>query len=164
MFTRAFGIVVALALVSGVAPAVQPPPSATVTTNIYSASSTSDDIANSCKDLSVVWNTGVLSAKCNYAKNDGTVTARTTSYDLDDAIWCPEPSDGSWPVPAWGSGTSSYHVGVWQMHVSSDGKNYHVSGACSDTTADYPDERPELDVGDTTDGLKNDGKGGVASR
>lgn len=60
---------------------------AQVTTNTYSASSTSKEIDKSCKDLSLDTSTAVVSGKCNYSASGG-VTTKSTSWDLDNNLGC----------------------------------------------------------------------------
>ena len=139
---------------------------------MYTEGSTDGDIAKSCKDLSVGLSTGVLSATCNKAVSDtgddstpatGTVTTSATTLDLDDVIHCPvvKNSDGlASSVLAWGTALST--PGDWQLSVSSLGADYIVEAKCTTATG-CVFGGSKLDLGDTTNGLKNDA-GSLAKR
>ena len=66
----------------------------TYTTIMYAANSDSSDIDVSCKDFSVA-STGVLSATCNY-DNDGTISTKSTTLDLDTLLGCDSSGNLSW--------------------------------------------------------------------
>ena len=129
----------------------------TVTTNEYYNRSTSGDIAESCELFWVAGGTGVISAECNSASSDDHISSIGTTYDADDAIYCPENLQGGQTVIAWGSQSSSdvYVPKTWQISLSSDGKNYIISGVCDHTGSGTTQDRSKLDLGDTSSGLKN---------
>ena len=137
-------------LALAVAPLAQ---ASSVTTGGYSASSTSDDIALSCKDVSVGASSGLVEATCN----DGSGTA-STSYDLDNAVYCAPGTWGSVTTMGlhWGTTVYSGEIREWSVTTSSTGTDYIVSGKCYMTGASTADTTT-LDLGDTTNGLKNTG-------
>ena len=127
------------------------------TTNTYYARSTAENIAESCKKL---WTTGggTLSGECNNATSDDHISAISTTFTLGSVIYCPEKLDGSQTVIAWGKKASDdvFVATSWQIGLSSDGKNYVVSAVCDHTGSGTTQDRSKLDLGDTTNGLKND--------
>ena len=63
------------------------------TTNTYDASSTSEDIRVSCKDVEMDTQVSVsasekVKAKCNKAGSDGTVSAVSTTIEMLDHMIC----------------------------------------------------------------------------
>lgn len=143
----------------------------TITTNSYWYRSTSEDIAESCKDLSVASTTGVVSAECNSGTSDDHISAIGTEYDVDNAIYCPAKTDGTRPDIKWGTQSSSdAHLPEnWQLARSTNGNDYLVSAICVATgvgsSSTTTGGRSTLDLGDTTNGLKNtNGKGKLEKR
>ena len=133
----------------------------TVTTNNYSKTSTSGDIARSCKEFWVAGGSGVIEAKCNTGPSDDKMSAITTTYDADNAIYCPENLQGGQTVIAWGSQSSSdvYEPTSWSISLNSTGGDYIIKAVCDHTGSGTTQDASTLDLGDTTSGLKNnDGK------
>ena len=129
----------------------------TVTTNLYSSTSLSKDIAESCRDVSVSDTTGVLSATCNKADENGDAADNATSIDLDDVLYCKVNEDPTYPVVlVWGSTTSDYSPSDWSMEVSSSGYDYHGFATCKSST-DTGQAQSGVSLSDTVKGLKNDG-------
>ena len=128
------------------------------TTSNYSSTSTSDDIADSCKNL---WagGSGTLHGECNSisGSNDDHISALSTTFDLHDAIRCPDKLDGSQEVIAWGdqSAYDDYVPNSFSVSVSSDGKNFTVGAVCDHRGSGTTRDRSTLDLGDTTNGIKN---------
>ena len=128
-----------------------------ITTNVYSSTSTSDDIALSCYDFIIGATTGVVYAMCN-KDTSGTVAGAATRIDLDDVIACSVGSDGA--KLAFGSWSSDNPgtIESWSLTLDSTGDDYVVQGACAMTGAsDKPTST--LELSDTTDGLENDAGG-----
>ena len=128
----------------------------TYTTNLYDATSTSDDIALSCKELSVVSSTGVLSATCNYEDSSGTVTTNSTTIDLDDVFYCRKVAGRMRRLLTWGSPPANAEPAPesWQAGVSSNGKDYRTDAVCPIPNSSIR-PRSGADLGDTSDGLEN---------
>ena len=135
-----------------------------VTTNVYASGSTSDDIALACRDLSVVASTGVLSAACNQGDADGETVLHAASIDLDSVLYCQSNDEDEDPIVsiAWGSKTSDYAPAAWSVAVSSNGSDYHATATCR-SSSDMSQAPSQVDLGDTTSGLKND-DGSLAGR
>lgn len=133
----------------------------TITTNSYWYRSTSGDIAESCKEFKIASGTGVIEARCNSATSDDHISAIGTEYDADNAIYCPEKSDGTRPDIAWGtqSSTDGHLPETWQLARSTNGNDYLISAVCtptgSSTNSTSTGGRSTLDLGDTTNGLRN---------
>ena len=129
----------------------------TYTTNKYYARSSNADIADSCKSFWVASGTGVISAECNSATSDDHISAISTTYDIDNAVYCPEKLDGTQTVIAWGTQSSSdvYVPKTWQIGLSTNGSDYILSAVCDHTGSGTTQDRSKLDLGDTTNGLKN---------
>ena len=142
-----------------------------VTTNEYYANSVSEDIADSCKDLSVASSTGVVSATCNHYRSSHSDEVDTTdsTYDVDNAVYCKCDNNGQTSASlAWGTGAGActihtFYANDWSLGTSSDGKNYILSGKCTRTSNSSWETTTSLDLGDTSNGLKND-KGSLAKR
>ena len=127
----------------------------TVTTNVYSATSTSGDIALSCTEFKIGSSSGEVEALCN-VETDGTISRTGTKIDLDTVIACELQSSG--PVLIWGSWSATYPGSIesWTVGTDSTGDDYVVSGACA---LDGASSKPvsSLELSDTTNGLENDG-------
>ena len=112
-----------------------------VTTNDYNASSTSSNIDKSCKNLDFDTSNGNVTGTCN----GGTVS---TSLDLDNYARC----NGG--TLEWGSGVGQGLVGVdnylsaGDIQVSSNGKQYLLTGTCSSTTGATDTAEDTLRIGD----------------
>ena len=131
--------------------------SSKVSTNVYSSTSTSDDIALSCNDFIIGATTGVVYAMCN-KKTDGTVSRAATRIDLDDEIACEVKTDGTVLVFGSWSADNPGSIESWSISTDSTGDDYVVSGACA---LDGEEDKPtsSLELSDTTDGLENDAGG-----
>ena len=144
-------------------PAVAGATSTTVTTNLYSSGNVSKDIASSCKDLSVASGTGVVSATCNHYRSSTSdeVDQTDSTYDIDDAVYCKCDNNGQTSASlAWGTGAGACTVNTftansWTLSLSSDGKNYILGGKCTRASNSSWETTTSLDLGDTTNGLKN---------
>ena len=123
----------------------------TVTTSGYDQDSTSEDIAVSCRALQIGSSNGVLSGECNKTSS-GAVSPDSTSIDLDDVIYCVMATSG--PALAWGTTSYDGSIAGWSVSTDSVGDDYVVSGKCAMTGADTT-PTTYLDIGDTTNGLKN---------
>ena len=134
----------------------------TVTTNSYDASSTSDDIAVSCKEVKGPG--GAISAKCNKADSDGNITPTDAQIEIRQHMACSQNDNGAWEF-VWTGNTSSTSPTTTPTDlavvVSSDGQNYMLEGKCKDSQNRY-DAAP-LDLGDTVIGLENN-DGSLARR
>ena len=124
-----------------------------VTTNVYSATSTSDDIALSCYDFIIGSSTGVVYAMCNKTSS-GSVSGAATRLDLDDVIACSVESDGAQLAFGSWSADNPGSIESWSLTVDSTGDDYVVSAACAmDGASDKPTS--SLELSDTTNGLQN---------
>lgn len=96
----------------------------TVTTNSYITDSTSSNIEESCKNLDFT-TTGSVTGDCN----TGGGSTKSTQLDLRRYAGC----DGG--TLKWGSSlglvSSSTYLAGADVEVSSNGKNYLLSGTCS---------------------------------
>ena len=159
----------ALATLAVTAPAV----ASSVTTNEYYHTYTDEDIAKSCKDVSVASSTGVVSATCNHYRSSTSdeVDQYDSTYDLDNAIYCKCDNTVTQlrATMSWGDGSSGacptqvFEPADWSVSVSSDGKNYMIKGTCKPQQAGGFDKTVTLDMGDTSNGLKNS-SGSLAAR
>ena len=133
--------------------------STSVTTNSYSASSTAEDMRASCKK---VWvrSGGTLYAKCNKADDTGSVSAVSTTLDMPKYANC-RASGRSYTVQ-WGAGVTGITTTSPEIVLSSTGDTYVLEASCKDRDGNKWGPS-ELDIGDTSDGLKND-KGSLAKR
>ena len=131
---------------------------AAVTTNKYVRTSLSEDIAVSCKDVSIGTNDGVLAAKCNRQRASGRIDVNSTSLDLDTAIYCKCDNEAETSASlAWGTGAgactgTTFTPSSWSVTTSSTGADYIVAAACR---APGKGSLSSIDAGDTADGLKN---------
>ena len=150
-------LIVSLALMLG-ATAVQ---ANSVTSNKYWGNSVSQDIADSCKEVSIGSSTGVLSAKCNQQQAGGDyINMKDTSIDLDTVMYCKCSNNNSLaPAIVWGSSSTNtctpvtYNTSDWKVSTSSTGEDYIVEVQCRRSPGVGP--KHKIDVGDTTNGLKN---------
>ena len=131
--------------------------STTKTTNTYKASSTSEDIRISCKELSVN-SQATLSAKCNKTLDDGTVDAVSTTIDIPTYANCNHHKGYriNWGAPIAGRTL----VGPFTIVVTSTGDTYFFLGYCQGGGKTI---LSGIDIGDTTNGFKNDA-GSLAKR
>ena len=131
---------------------------ADITTNAYDAGSTSDDIALSCKQISVGSTSGILGAKCNKEDSDGDVAPAATNINLKQHVACVATADGGYEF-AWPTSDSSASADAspsyFAVFVSSDGQDYELGGHCR-TTSGNTSDAGVLDLGDITNGLEND--------
>ena len=146
----------AATLLAGLLALVCAPAGATgVSTNLYSATSTSEDVAESCTNVTIASSTGVVSASCN-KDTDGTVGVNSTTIDLDDVLYCLVNTDPDYPVVlAWGTTTSHYTPADWSVSVSSNGYDYHAFATCK-RGGDTNEPQSGVSISDTVKGLKND--------
>ena len=153
---RAATLLAALLALTCASPAVAA--TTTITTTLYNAASTSEDIAESCTSVSVAESTGVLSASCNKKDTGGDIVSNATTIDLDTVVYClVNSSDPSRDVViVWGTVTSSYEPSAWSVSVSSTGYDYHGFATCK-TPEDTGQPQSGLSLSDTMKGLKNDG-------
>ena len=114
----------------------------TYTTIMYAANSDSSDIDVSCKDFSVA-STGVLSATCNY-DNDGTISTKSTTFDLDTVLGCDSSGNLSWSDTDF----SSESTGIG-LELDSTGRDLWVVATCDDR------DPAEQDGKELEDGLDN---------
>ena len=144
---RSFITLVALAALLPVAFSAQ---AGTVTTNDYSATSTSSDINKSCKDLDLS-SSGTLTGTCN-----GSTTQ--ASLNMNDYADCKGGTlrwftgtdpDGSTGIV--GSTLQNYRAAA-DIDLSTNGKAYLLSGTCSDTQGVTDAAEDNLTLGDR---LKN---------
>ena len=124
----------------------------TKTTNSYSATSTSEDIRASCKELSVD-SQAKLSAKCNKADSGGRVSAVSTTIDMPTYANCRKSGRGyrvNW-------GVAAPNVTLVDSHIllTSTGKTYIFGGYCVDGNGEKMGPSG-IDIGETSGGLKND--------
>ena len=130
----------------------------TVTTDTYTVGSTSADIALSCKELSIGASDGVVSGGCN--RSDGVVFG--SSVDLDDLVKCALGATEGSAVIVWATaGLPGHTIGSWSVSLDSTGDDYIVTAKCRRGGRVY--DASSLDLGDTTDGLKNE-RGKLKSR
>ena len=127
------------------------------TTNTYDSGSTSDNIALSCKDLSITasgTNAGKLSATCNKSSG-GSVVGNSTSINMDDLVYCHVFATG--PVIYFGTTTYAGSISGWSVSTSSSGKKYNMGGTCN--MDDGSSGTSVLDISETgtsaSSGLKN---------
>lgn len=146
---------VILGLVSGVALAAY---GSAVTTNGFSASSTSSDIAVSCQKPAVHSATGVLKGTCNQAgSTDDQVNTNETEIDLDNAVWCDANEADDHATLKLGSGTNSgnqWSPEGWKLDTSSNGNDYILTARCY-VAGWHVTAEQTVDIGDTTNGLQN---------
>ena len=127
-----------------------------VTTNSYSASSTAADIRASCKEL-FVRSGGELKAKCNKANERGTVSAVLTYLNMPKYANCRKDGNTDWYTIQWGEYVTGIRPTDPAIVVSSTGDTYLLRAGCKDKDGDGTSWAPTtLDIGETTDGLKND--------
>ena len=151
------GIVGTLLLVAGQASAT----TTTYTTNDYSATSTSDQVGKSCKEVSIVSSTGVVSAKCN-KETDGVVGTNDTTFDMSTVTYCKENDDGESASLVWGSSsTTTWTAANWTAGVGSNGRHYGVYVDCQ--KSGMTDSEGGTAMSDNVKGLKNDA-GALAKR
>ena len=156
---------VATALILTTAPAL----ATSITTNDYSATSVSEDIAESCKGVSIstTGNTNpTVSAACNKKDSNGDVVTNSTTLNLGSHIWC--SGKGVIGTFTWGQPPANtiarWYPVSWAVELDSTGDNYTVTAKCADSLKIKPTTaKQELDLGDTTNGLKND-SGSLAKR
>ena len=131
-----------------------------VTSNKYWANSVSQDIADSCKEVSINSSTGVLSAKCNQQQAGGDyINLKDTSLDLDTVMYCKCSNNVvNQATIVWGSSSTNtcapynWYTTGWKVNTSSNGNDYTVEVKCKYYSLESTHWR---DVGDTTNGLKN---------
>ena len=130
--------------------------SGTVTAGSYSATSTSEDIAESCARLSVSAE-GELKADCNAADANGDVSAGETSLTLTDHLGCLKESFGTYSVygMGWGSGDPDFVLEKWSVATTVTGGGYTVSAECRRGAFEMY-AATSVSLSDTTSGLKND--------
>ena len=128
------------------------------TTNTYDSGSTSDNIALSCKDLSITasgTNAGKLSATCNKSSG-GSVVGNSTSIDMDDLVYCYVTTNLG-PVIYFGTDSYDGSISGWSVSASSSGKKYNMGGTCN--MDDGSSGTSVLDISETgtsaSSGLKN---------
>ena len=124
----------------------------TVTTNSYSTSSTAKDIRASCKEF-FQRSGGELSAKCNKAGSNGTVSAVSTTLNMPTYANC--RANGSAYSVQWGAAETGITTVSPSIVLSSTGTTYLLKASCKDGNGDQWGPST-LDIGDTTNGLKND--------
>ena len=129
-----------------------------VTTNSYSATSTSEDIRASCKEVSVD-SQATLSAKCNKEDDSGRVSAVSTTIYMPNHVGC-QASGRGYRVK-WGAASANITLVDPLVLLTSTGSSYIFGGYC-DANGEKMGPSGE-DIGDTTDGLKND-SGSLAKR
>ena len=132
--------------------AALPAQAGTVTTNDYSATSTSSDINKSCKDLDLS-SSGTLTGTCN-----GSTTQ--ASLNMNDYADCrggtlrwftgTDPS-GTGIVE---TGTNTNFLSAADIDLSSNGKAYQLSGTCRSTQGATDLAEDNLTLGDK---LENSG-------
>ena len=131
------------------------------TTNTYDASSTSDDIRISCKELDIaalpsVTPTATLSAMCNKADSNGDVSAVSTTIDMLDYAGCQAVGRGY--RVGWGSSAANVTLVNPIVLLTSTGNSYVFGGRCADSDGTlYGTQHTGMDIGETTGGLENDG-------
>ena len=139
-----------------------------VTTNNYLADSLAADIAISCKAVSID-TTRTVSASCNAYVNYEMVV-KSTKINMWSHTFCELQSDGKVRL-AWGTFSDIDETGFTMKNLAikldSVGDDYLMEADCEnsdDTDRSTTDQT--LDLGDTTNGLKNDGGsgGGLAKR
>ena len=142
------------------------------TTNLYWKNNVAEDIAKSCKDVSVASTTGVVSATCNHYRSSTSdeVDQYDSTLDLDDEIYCKcdhaisqLSSHLSWGDGAGACTGTIYNPKSWSMALDSTGKKYIVTATCSTTQSGGVDRTTSLNLGHTTKGLKNS-SGSLAGR
>ena len=137
-----------LLAVLGVSPAAAD--STVVTTNAYSATSTSTDVDASCKDLDMS-STGTLSGTCNTSgsTNDSTL-------DMTGNIAC-GASAGLSTAIAWRTSQNQYFkVTEWDIVLNSTGTKYLVEAKCKSRYTSATAGASTLELGDGTNGVDND--------
>ena len=139
-----------------------------VTTNNYTALSLDEDIATSCKAVSIA-TTRVVSASCN-ALVDGQFLVKATTIDMWGHTLCEAQSDGKVRL-AWGTANDVSEPGFimhnLEIKLDSAGDDYIMEADCEHVEKqDQSTTDQTLDLGDTTKGLKNTGStgGGLAKR
>ena len=131
-----------------------------VTTNIYDAQSTSDDIALSCKNLDMDAELSeMLYAECNKTIDEPKVIGvetNPTSIALLHLVQCDSDTDDSAWLEWIDTTTNTDLVPVeLELVVSSDGNDYHLEGKCENVVTEVTLDVDPLSVSDTSDGLEN---------
>ena len=111
----------------------------TVTTNIHDATSASDDIDVSCKDLSMD-TAGTLHGTCQYEVEKPwgrELETKSTTLDLESLIVCYQRTGEL----GWGTGGFLDNTNDAAISLSSNGQAYVLAGVCdvaggTDTTVD----------------------------
>lgn len=159
MNRKAAVVAVLAALTVGATGLLAPASGTSVTTNTYSATSTSEDIRASCKELSVD-SQATLSAKCNKEDDSGVVSAVSTTIDMLTYANCQATGRGY--RVKWGAASANVTLVDPLLLLTSTGSSYVFGGYCVDANNVKTGPSGE-DIGDTTDGLKNDA-GSLAKR
>ena len=144
--------------------AQQQDPTTAKTTNTYDADSTSEDIRLSCKDLTAkATAVGAVTVvgECNKANSDGAVSAVSTIINISNHAGCHKTRGRGYRVD-WGTGSSSATMFDGFILLTSTGKSYVFGAYCRDATL-TKDGPSGMDIGETTNGLKNDA-GSLAKR
>ena len=151
----ALGVLTA-AILALLAPA--PAGAASVTTNTYSASSTSDDIAYSCQNVEIS-SALVVSANCN--TSTGT---NSTTLDISSHVTCMTTTFNSQTIHVviWGTETWDGTISNPVIQLDSTGKIYDFAATCL-PTGSTTSVRSVTAIDDTSIGLKND-SGDLAKR
>ena len=129
----------------------------TKTTDTYDASSTSDDIRLSCKELSAS-SQRTLSAKCNKTLEGGDVGAVSTTINMLTYVNC----SGRWRYKVnWGSASTNVTLVEPHILLSSTGDNYYFAGYCQGGRGKIGPSA--IDIAEATNGLRNNA-GSLAKR
>ena len=125
----------------------------TVNSNTYDSSSTSADIDLSCTGFDA--NTsGTVSAKCNKAASDGTVSTADTSVSVSSNIRCGASAAHETAI-IWGTGSNQYWAPKkWDVVLNSTGDAYLIEAVCTSTYGVEADAST-LELADSTNGLDN---------
>ena len=116
--------------------------SGTVTSNLYTSSSLSTDVRQSCERMHIGVDASTLKAKCNYS-SEGNVTRRWSSLNLQNEVVCGH--NDQWPtgfvvISEW---VPAHEIEVFgdreSMYVglSTNGASYKLKGTC---TYEHPND------------------------
>ena len=137
----------------------------TVTTTQYSATSTAEDIAESCKELDAYVPSGGdvgIRARCNLLYQ-GNMVLTLTTRNVSNEVYCKPGTDGVLAL-AWGPGADKGgYLRNPDVVLDSTGDDYLLEADCEAWGTNTSTDDATIDLGDTTSGYKNSG-GALAKR
>ena len=138
-----------IALAIGLASTGEALTTTTYTTSSYDETSTSSDIAKSCKELAITL--AVLQGKCNVADSDGDVTASEDEVDIEKYVYCTQ-GDNAFDGHPWyityGKAPSSIEARPkgWRVDTDSVAERYEVWATCTENDGTEHSERVQRGV------------------